>query len=99
MDIDDIAVEREETGSRGRYVIRLPDGSEAELTYRRRDPTTLVADHTGTPPQYRGHGLALRLVLKAIEDARNEGFRIVPVCSYVEAQFRRHPDWADLRAE
>ena len=33
-----------------------------------------------------------------IEDARSEGFKIIPTCSYVAAQFDRHPEWADLRA-
>ena len=32
-----------------------------------------------------------------IAAARAEGFKIVPLCSYVEAQFRRHPEWEDLR--
>ncbi|MDC9824925.1 GNAT family N-acetyltransferase [Devosia sp. ZB163] len=95
---EDYPVEHEENGDRGRYVIYLPDGSEAEMTYARRDASTIIADHTGVPPQYRGHGLAEKLVKTAMEHARETGGRIVPVCSYVVAQFRRHPEWADLRA-
>jgi predicted GNAT family acetyltransferase len=91
-------VEHEETGGRGRFVVYLPDGSEAEMTYSRQDPTTIIADHTGVPPQYRGHGIAEQLVKTAMEHARSTGGKIVPVCSYVVAQFRRHPEWADLRA-
>ena len=91
-------IEREEADGRGRYVIHMPDGSEAEMTYQRRDPTTIVIDHTGVPPQFRGHKLAEQLVQRAIADARNLGDRIVPVCSYVVSQFRRHPEWDDLRA-
>ena len=43
--------------------------------------------------------MAARLVEALIEDARTQGFTIDPVCSYVEALFRRHPEWADLRAQ
>lgn len=95
---DELPVEHEEANGRGRYVVYLPDGSEAEMTYRRQDAGTIVADHTGVPPQHRNLGLALRLVEAAIADARATGSRIVPACSYVVAQFRRHPEWADLRA-
>ncbi|MDB5539964.1 MAG: N-acetyltransferase [Devosia sp.] len=91
-------VAHEDAGDRGRYVVYLPDGSEAEMTYRRRDATTIIADHTGVPPQYRGHGIAEQLVKAAMDNARATGNKIVPVCSYVVAQFRRHPEWADLRA-
>jgi len=95
----DLPVEHEEHQGRGRYVMYLPDGSEGEMTYTRRDPNTIIADHTGVPPQYRGQGIAEKLVATAIADARANNFRIVPVCSYVAAQFRRHPEWSDLRAE
>lgn len=96
--IEEFEVEREDGPARGRYVIRLPDGLEAELTYGRRDGGIIVADHTFVPPSMRGHGLAEKLVARLIGDARAEGSRILPLCSYVAAQFRRHEDWADLRA-
>jgi predicted GNAT family acetyltransferase len=95
----DLPVEHEEEAGRGRYVMHLPDGTEGEMTYVRRDPDTIVADHTGVPSQYRGQGIAEKLVATAMADARARGQKIVPVCSYVVAQFRRHPEWADLKAE
>jgi len=92
-------VEHEENGGRGRFVVYMSDGSEAEMTYSRRDPSTIIADHTGVPPQFRGQGIAEQLVKAAMDHARTTGGKIVPVCSYVVEQFRRHPEWADLRAE
>lgn len=94
----DYTIEREDGEDRGRYLVRLPDGSEAELTYRHLDPQTIVADHTGVPTAYRDEGIALRLVEALIAGARSDGVRIVPQCSYVAAQFRRHPEWAELKA-
>ena len=41
---------------------------------------------------------ALKLVEQVITDAQAAGIKIVPLCSYVDAQFRRHPEWADLLA-
>lgn len=93
-----MTVEREDGPARGRYVIHLSDGREAELTYGRRDAGVIVADHTFVPPEHRGKGIAERLVGRVMADARSEGFRIVPLCSYVALMFRRHPEWADLQA-
>lgn len=95
---DEYVVEREDSAAEGRYVVHLPGGAEAEMTYRRTAPGTITIDHTGVPPEFRNLGLAMKLVEAGIADARREGSKIVPLCSYVAAQFRRHPDWAPLLA-
>ena len=94
---DEIAIEREDGPSFGRWFVRFADGSEGEMTYRRVNDKVIAINHTGVPPQHRGGGVALKLVEAGIAAARAEGFKIVPICSYVEAQFRRHPEWQDLR--
>ena len=96
--IEELTVEHEDGPARGRYVVYLPDGQQAELTYGRRDPATIIADHTFVPPDHRGKGIAEQLVARIMDDARANGLKIVPVCSYVAVQFRRHPEWADLKA-
>ena len=91
-------IEREHGPDRGRYVVHFPDGLEAEMTYRRVADGVIAIDHTFVPPEHRKDGLALKLVERGIADARAENLKIVPECSYVVAQFRRHPEWEDLRA-
>jgi predicted GNAT family acetyltransferase len=92
------AVEREDGPARGRYVIHLSGGFEAEMTYRRIAPNAIAIDHTYTPPEFRGQNIAFRMMERAIADARRDGIKIRPECSYAVIQFRRHPDWADLLA-
>lgn len=82
----------------GRYLINLNDGQQAEMTYRLAGNDVIVIDHTFVPPSARGQGLAEKLVKRGVADARATGAKIVPQCSYAAAQFRRHPDWADLLA-
>jgi predicted GNAT family acetyltransferase len=95
---DELPVEREDGATHGRYVIRFPEGLEAEMTYRRQAPNVLAVDHTFTPPELRGRNIAARLMNALIENARVDGSKIRPYCSYVVAQFRRHPEWEDLLA-
>ena len=37
-----------------------------------------------------------RLVTRAVEDARAAGKKIIPLCPFANAQFRRHQEWADV---
>jgi len=94
----DIAITRELTASRGRYVGRIAGvEGEAELTFSRANPQLVITDHTGTPDSMRGMGAAKALVERLIADARAEGFKIAPLCPFVKAQLERNPDWSDLR--
>ena len=88
-------ITREETASKGRYVIRR-NGEEAELTYSITSSVLRIADHTGVPDSFRGTGAGLALVTRLVADARAEGFKIMPLCPFVNAQRMRHPEWADI---
>jgi predicted GNAT family acetyltransferase len=96
---ENYVVEREDSPSEGRYVVRLAEGAEGEMTFRKTAPNVITIDHTGVPRAFRGAGIAQMLVDKAIADARAAGTKIVPLCSYVVAQFQRHPEWSDLLAK
>lgn len=89
-------VRREERGSSGGRWIAVVDGHEAEMTYSRASPSLIIIDHTGVPDALRGRGVGQALVLRAVEDARREGFRIMPLCPFAKAQFERHADWRDV---
>lgn len=93
----EIRIEREDgDGRKGRYVARVAgvDG-EAEITFTRRGPDRISADHTGAPESMRGNGAAAALVAFMVADARRSGFRIVPLCPYVRGRYAKHPEWAD----
>lgn len=86
---------REHGATRGRFVIRK-GGEEAELTYSVTTPTLIIADHTGVPGSFRGTGAGLALVEALVAAARTEGFKVVPLCPFVNATRKKHPDWADV---
>ncbi|WP_367717379.1 GNAT family N-acetyltransferase [Nitratireductor sp. GISD-1A_MAKvit] len=91
------SITMEENGSKGRYLYRA-DGHEAEMTFSRVGTSQIIIDHTGVPDAFRGQGVGVALVTRAVEDARAKGIRIRPLCPFANAQFRRHPEWADVLA-
>jgi uncharacterized protein len=89
------AIQREDSDSKGRYVYRA-EGTEAEMTFSKAGASLLIIDHTGVPDAFRGQGVGAALVLRAVEDARADAKKILPLCPFAAAQFRKHPDWADV---
>lgn len=95
---DELDIHHTITDNRGRYWADLAPGQQAEMTYLKRQDGSIIINHTGVPREFEGRGIALKLVKRAVADARDGGFKIVPQCPYVAVQFRRHPDWNDLLA-
>lgn len=88
---------RHETGeTKGRFVIDLGDGAEAELTYSIAGETRWIADHTGVPSSHGGQGIAGQLVRALVAAAKEANVKIIPLCPYVKSWARKHPDEADI---
>lgn len=93
--MSELQIKREDGETGGRYIVTV-DGHEAEMTYSRAGAKIMIIDHTGVPKELGGQGVGQALVLRAIEDARTEGFKIVPLCPFAKAQFDKHPEWGDV---
>ena len=95
-DRPEFVVKHQTTDTRGRFVIDLDDGSEAELTYSKAGDARWIADHTGVPKAHEGQGIGSVLVRALVKAARDANIKIVPLCPYIAAWFRKHPEEADL---
>lgn len=90
---DDVKVTHEPAA--GRFVIRLPEG-DATLRYRLQGQT---ADFFSTfvPETLRGKGLAEKLAQAAFEQAKTQGWQVLPSCAYISgAYLKRHPEYQPL---
>lgn len=58
----------------------------------------MTITHTGVPTVVGGRGIASALVQAALDRARDEGWKVVPSCSYAATWIQRHPTYADLLA-
>ena len=88
-------IEVRDNGAELRYEA-LADGTlVGEIRYRR-EPGAIVLVHTEVSPSAEGQHVGSRLVRAALDDIRARGLRVVPVCPFVAAYLRRHPEYADL---
>lgn len=103
MTPDGLTITHHVMGQGGKYVAHL-DGEQAsgylewEPAPDQRGGEVRIATHTVVPRAIGNRGVGAALVRRLVSDARQQGFSILPQCSFVAAMFERNPDWADLRA-
>jgi predicted GNAT family acetyltransferase/uncharacterized Fe-S cluster protein YjdI len=52
--------------------------------------------HTEVPKELERRGLASRMVLFALEDIKENGLTLVPLCPFVAGYIKKHPEWREL---
>jgi len=79
----------EETDYGHRFVIHT-DFGEAEITMKFTKDGLYKANHTFTPPELRGQGVAGKLFDAMVGDAIHNGYKIIPGCPYIAVKFKRN---------
>lgn len=86
----------EHDAAQGRFFTHV-HGHLCVCDYRLRDGV-MAMTHTEVAPELEGQGIAGELVRAALAHAREQGLKVRPLCSYVQAYFRRHPEVQPLLA-
>ncbi|MDL2243319.1 N-acetyltransferase [Bacteroidales bacterium OttesenSCG-928-J19] len=91
-----IKIARIETGPRGVFKA-IDDGRQiGEMSYFWRDRDTFAIDHTRVAPAFEGKGVGKELVEAAVIYARENNLKIMPLCSFANAVFKRKPEYDDV---
>ncbi len=59
----------------------------------------IVFSHTEVPSGLEGKGIGSKLVTTGLDFAREQKKTVLPLCPYVSAYIRRHPEYQDLVLE
>jgi predicted GNAT family acetyltransferase len=74
------------------------NGGTAFLQYHRgSDFVSLM--HTEVPKELEGQGIGSELAKAGLEFARASSLKVVPLCPFVVAYIRRHPEYLELVQE
>ena len=58
----------------------------------------LLLIHTEVPTTLEGKGVAGAIVQKALQYAKDNNYKIVPLCPFVQSYLKRHKEWNDIVA-
>ena len=69
-----------------------------KLTYVWKPGDVMAINHTEVNEQYNGQGIGKMMVMQAVAYARENGFKIIPVCPFVKKVFEKVTDIQDVLA-
>lgn len=85
-----------ESQGNGRAFVQGDNGTLAEMTWISRGEDHIVIDHTRVDETLRGTGAGKSLLDAIVAMASKRGLKIKPVCPFVVALFRKHPEYAGI---
>ncbi|MGH8914828.1 MAG: GNAT family N-acetyltransferase [Acidimicrobiia bacterium] len=78
-----------------RYVLEV-DGEQAGVAVYHVRNGRYIFVHTEVDPRLEGKGMGSALARHALEDMKERGEVIVPICPFISAYVKRHPEYHEL---
>ncbi|MDN7246499.1 GNAT family N-acetyltransferase [Planococcus shenhongbingii] len=70
----------------------------AEIRFVPTESNLLIIDQTFVTDSLRGQGIAGRLVASAVDTAREQNKKIIPLCSFAKAEFNKKTEYQAMQA-
>lgn len=90
-------IEHEQQGHRGAFFIEEEGRRLASLTYTVAG-SRVILDHTDVDDALRGTGAGRNLVAAAVDWAREEEVKLMPLCPFARSVFDKTPGFGDVLA-
>lgn len=75
----------------------VEDGVQAGLmTYTWAGESKFIIDHTEVNPDFRGRDVGKKMVHAAVDYARQNGLKIMPLCPFAKAMFQKDQSLSDI---
>ncbi len=87
-------IEVKDNPARGRFETTI-EGQTAMIKYKLR-PGVITVLHTEVPKELEGRGIAGTMTRFALEQIRERGLQLIPLCPYMRAYLKKHPEYQDL---
>ena len=82
--------------NKGTFYIEVEGKQEAMMTFVFAGEDKIIIDHTEVNPGNEGKGFGKKMLLKAVEFAREKGIKIVPLCPFAKSIFDKTPEFTDV---
>lgn len=91
-------IKQEDNGNKGKFYYEENGIELADMTYTYAGPDKMIIDHTGVDDSLRGKGVGYKLVEASVVFARENNIKILPLCPFANAVFRKRSEYQDVLA-
>lgn len=93
-------IQHKQAGTKGLFFVGNEEGTIlAELVYTMPSPEKMIIEHTEVGEELRGQNVGYELVHTAVEYARKHNIKIIPLCPFAYAVFKKKAEYADVLAQ
>ncbi|MGB1041035.1 MAG: GNAT family N-acetyltransferase [Flavobacteriales bacterium] len=79
------------------FAIATENGKKAgEMTYSIPGDEFIIIDHTDVSPEFKGKSVGKKILMKVVEMAREKNIKILPLCPFANAMFKKMTDIQDV---
>lgn len=89
-------IEIRERENKGFAIARENEKKAGLMSYSIPGSDFIIIDHTEVEPEYNGKGVGKKLLYKIVEMAREKNLKILPLCPYANAMFKKLDDIKDV---
>ncbi|WP_100615319.1 GNAT family N-acetyltransferase [Confluentibacter citreus] len=84
---------------KGAFYIEIENIKAAEMTYTHAGPNKIIIDHTEVNDALKGQGIGYKLIDAAIAYIRANDLKVIPLCPFANAFFKkRATEYSDILA-
>lgn len=93
-----MTIQHKQLEGKGMFFVAEDGKRLAEMTYTMPAENKMIIDHTGVSDALRGKNVGYQLVHTAVEYARQNNIKIIPLCPFAKSVFDKKEDFRDVLA-
>lgn len=82
--------------NKGSFYIEDESDKKGEMSYSKAGDKLIIIDHTEVTEELRGQGAGKQMLMMAVEFARKNSLKILPLCPYAKSVFDKDDSIADV---
>lgn len=91
-------IQHKQTGGKGVFFLAQEGKVLAEMVYTMPSHEKMIIEHTDVSDELRGQSVGFELVKTAVEFARTNNLKIIPLCPFTKSVIDKKPDFQDVLA-